>query len=582
MGLTSALNTSLNGLNLNETAIDVLGNNIANAGTNGFKASTIQFTTQLNRTLSVGSQPSGDNGGTNPIQIGLGATTAAISKDFSQGAITNSTSPSDLAIQGEGFFVLDAPGGIVYSRAGNFVLDSQFKLTNANGARVQGFIADPDTLQLGNELEDIEIRLGQAKAVRETSNVTLNGSLKTSTSATVGTQGSLFLGDSLTDTASGDATVDPITGATALTSVFLDGSGSALFQDGDVVSFKGLKGGRVIEEQSFTINMADAAADGVDDLLNFLEGVLGIATPTDDPSVPNDASGNAPGVTIGGDGQIQIVGNIGESNDIDLAMGDLSLTSGGATSALDLGLDSNSKSQDSDGESTITNFVTFDSLGDQVNIKLTASLESQDATSATYRYFVESEDDSRVDTLLTSGTFTFDGTGTIQSGDSTSVTVLRDASPADTLQFNIDFSNISGITADTDPSSLALAAQDGAGPGTLANYVIDESGFINGVFDNGIIRTLGQVVLATFSNPQGLVEAGSGTFAQGVNSGPASVVAPGSNGAGTLRSGAIEASNTDIGRNLVDLIVASTNYRGNARVISSVQELVDELLVLGR
>ena len=107
MGLTSALNTSLNGLTLNETTIDVLGNNIANAGTNGFKSSTVLFTSQLSRTLSVGSRPSALNGGTNPRQVGLGATTSAIVKDFSQGSVTNSTSPSDLAIQGDGFFVME-------------------------------------------------------------------------------------------------------------------------------------------------------------------------------------------------------------------------------------------------------------------------------------------------------------------------------------------------------------------------------------------------------------------------------------------------------------------------------------------
>ena len=66
MGLTSALNTALNGLSLNETSIDVLGNNIANAGTNGFKASNVLFSTQLARTLSVGSRPTATSGGSNP------------------------------------------------------------------------------------------------------------------------------------------------------------------------------------------------------------------------------------------------------------------------------------------------------------------------------------------------------------------------------------------------------------------------------------------------------------------------------------------------------------------------------------
>lgn len=582
MGLTSALNTSLNGLSLNETAIDVLGNNIANAGTNGFKSSTIQFATQLVRTLGVGSQPSSQNGGTNPRQIGLGATTAAIAKDFSQGGITNSTSPSDLAIQGDGFFILDGAAGVTYSRAGNFVLDSQDKLTNSSGARVQGYIVDPDTLQLGNELEDIEIRLGKDKAVRETSSVIVNGSLKTSTAAPLGTQGSLFLGDMFTDTASGDATTDPITGATLLSSVFADGSGTAVFQDGDLISFKGLKGDRALEEQTFTVNTADADFDGIDDLLSFFEGVLGIATQTDDAAIPNDASGSGPGVTIAGDGQIQIIGNSGVSNDIDLSLGDLMLTRAGTTTELDLGLDNGSKTQSADGESAILNLPTFDSLGEQVNVKITTTLESRDGSSATYRYVMEADDDSRGDTVLGTGTFVFDGSGKVQSGQKVNVSILRDDTPADTMQFEVDFSSISGIVADSENSLLTLGSQDGAGPGTLTNFVIDESGFINGVFDNGVVRQLGQIALATFSNAQGLVEAGSSTYREGVNSGPAVTVAPGTNGSGTLRSGAIELSNTDVGRNLVDLIVASTNYRGNARVISSVQELVDELLVLGR
>src|SRR5262245_52827501 len=130
MGLTSALNTSLNGLILNETTIDVLGNNIANAGTNGFKDSTVLFTSHLARTLGVGSRPTADNGGTNPRQVGLGAATAAIRKDFTQGSITNSTSPSDLAIQGDGFFILTGSEGDVYSRSGNFSLNSDSKLVN--------------------------------------------------------------------------------------------------------------------------------------------------------------------------------------------------------------------------------------------------------------------------------------------------------------------------------------------------------------------------------------------------------------------------------------------------------------------
>ncbi|MBT4868255.1 MAG: flagellar hook-basal body complex protein, partial [Planctomycetaceae bacterium] len=177
----------------------------------------------------------------------------------------------------------------------------------------------------------------------------------------------------------------------------------------------------------------------------------------------------------------------------------------------------------------------------------------------------------------------FDSTGQVIAGGTATFSVDRNNSAAvSPMQLNIDFSAISGISSDTAGSTLSLNNQDGSDPGTLTSFVIDETGVINGVFDNGIVRTLGQITLARFSNPQGLVQDGSGTFLEGVSSGPPFVSTPGNFGAGSLRSGAIELSNTDVGRNLVDLIVASTNYRGNARVISSVQQLVDELLVLGR
>jgi flagellar hook protein FlgE len=155
MGLTSALNTALNGLTLNETSIDVLGNNIANAGTNGFKGSQVLFTTQLARTLSVGSRPTATNGGTNPRQVGLGATSSAIVKDFTQGSITNSTSPSDLAIQGEGFFIMAGPEGNLYTRNGNFSLNSDSLLTSSQGLKLQGFGVDDNFGLITTQLVDI-------------------------------------------------------------------------------------------------------------------------------------------------------------------------------------------------------------------------------------------------------------------------------------------------------------------------------------------------------------------------------------------------------------------------------------------
>ncbi len=95
-------------------------------------------------------------------------------------------------------------------------------------------------------------------------------------------------------------------------------------------------------------------------------------------------------------------------------------------------------------------------------------------------------------------------------------------------------------------------------------------------------RDLGQMLMARFNNPGGLQQVGDNLFAEGVNSGEPLRDIPGSSGIGSLTAGAIELSNTDIGQNLIELILASTQYRGGTRVITSAQQLLDELLNLRR
>lgn len=563
MGLTSALNTSLGGLALNETSIDVLGNNIANAGTNGFKASNVLFTTQLSRTLSVGSRPTTTNGGTNPRQIGLGALSASIRKDFTQGSVTNSTSPSDLAIQGEGFFILDSPDGQVYSRNGNFELNSQSLLTNQSGFKVQGYGVDEDFNLVTTTLTDITVPLGDLNVAQATKNVEIGGALLPT--GILGTLGSVMATPALTDAGNANA---PITGVTLLTDVEAS-IGTPLFTVGETLSFAPSKGGRSLDPLTLVVGAGTTAAD----FASFLDRAMGIQN---GGGIPNDAgTGTQPGVSITGGGEFQIVGNSGDVNDLSITVGNL--TSNGSTVVLPF-----TKTQEANGESAITDFVIFDSLGEPVTMKMTSVLESRTSNNTVFRYFLESADDDDGDTAVSTGTVTFDSKGVVTNFTPNTFAVSRVLSAADEMDVTIDLSNISGISSAAAGSTLKLTLQDGSDPGTLSSFVIDETGIINGVFDNGIIRTLGQVTMSRFANPQGLLEAGSSTFQEGVSSGPPFLVTPGNFGAGTIRAGSIELSNTDVGRNLVDLIVASTNYRGNARVISSVQQLVDELLVLGR
>ena len=146
------------------------------------------------------------------------------------------------------------------------------------------------------------------------------------------------------------------------------------------------------------------------------------------------------------------------------------------------------------------------------------------------------------------------------------------------MQFQLNFDNVSGLSTST--ASLAVSSQDGSAPGTLSSYQIGQDGVISGVFSNGITRDLGQIVLARFSNPAGLEQQGQNMYTAGVNSGLPVEGQPGTNGIGTIVGGATELSNTDVSSNLIGLITASTMYEANSRVITTTQQLFQDLLSL--
>lgn len=131
------------------------------------------------------------------------------------------------------------------------------------------------------------------------------------------------------------------------------------------------------------------------------------------------------------------------------------------------------------------------------------------------------------------------------------------------------------------PSSMQAKSDDGT-TATLLNIEVSGDGRISGRFSDGLSRDLGQVAVARFANPAGLQGGGDNTYQSGVNSGLPIEGSPSDSGFGTIVSGATELSNTDIGRSLVDLSLASTMFRANARVLDTGGQLLDELASLSR
>jgi flagellar hook-basal body protein len=375
---------------------------------------------------------------------------------------------------------------------------------------------------------------------------------------------------------------EPITTGTLLSNLVrrVDGTDyQYVFPATGVLSFTGQKGGRSTGTEHMTIT----AQSTVQDLIDFMRQSMGIQTPPGpDPNhpIPNDASGVAPGAYVK-DSRLEIVSNTGTGNACTIALTAMQLETSTGTISLNLPF---SETQAAVGESAITDFIAYDSLGDSLAVRLTMVLESRSDNTTVYRWLADStSNDSKASpysTAVGTGTITFDGLGNYVSNTSDTVTIRRDTNPAETLSFKLDFSAISGLAATR--SSLAVSRQDGSGPGVLTSFIVGEDGLIRGVFSNGVTRDLGQIRLARFGNPAGLQQEGENLYASGVNSGLPVEGDPNEQGIGSIVAGSVELSNTDIGGNLIDLILASTMYRGNARVITTVQQMLDELLALRR
>src|SRR5689334_23276722 len=185
MALTSALFTGLSGLDVNQTRLNVVGNNIANANTVAFKASRALFKPQFYVTDSAGSPSTATFGGENPSQRGLGAQVATIQKDFSPGSIEPTGKPTDMAIDGDGFFIIQGKEQR-YTRDGSFVLNAANQLVTTSGDFVQGFGVDENSNIIAGSLQNITIPIGSLTSAKATENVKLEGNLNANGSVATG------------------------------------------------------------------------------------------------------------------------------------------------------------------------------------------------------------------------------------------------------------------------------------------------------------------------------------------------------------------------------------------------------------
>ena len=157
-----SLFAGISGLRVNQTMLDVTGNNIANANTIGFKSSATVFSDTLSQMLTGASGATPIKGGTNPIQVGLGVQVAATSLNLNQGSAQTTGKATDLMLQGDGFFVVRKDQENLYTRAGSFSFDDQANLVTPSGNRVQGYMLDATGAPTGGL---VDMTLDPANAV---------------------------------------------------------------------------------------------------------------------------------------------------------------------------------------------------------------------------------------------------------------------------------------------------------------------------------------------------------------------------------------------------------------------------------
>lgn len=179
MASTTALFTGMSGLSAHSRRLDVIGNNIANVNTTGFKASRVEFADTLSQLMEAGSLANEQTGTVNPTQVGLGVKVAATQLSLNPGAALVTNQTTDVALQGDGYFVVRSAGEQSYTRAGSFRFDALGRLVNPSGDIVQGWVRDVDTGEINTNapLTDISVPLAQQIPPRPTALVEYGGNL---------------------------------------------------------------------------------------------------------------------------------------------------------------------------------------------------------------------------------------------------------------------------------------------------------------------------------------------------------------------------------------------------------------------
>ena len=560
MALLNSLFSGVSGLRNHQAMMDVIGNNIANVNTIGYKGSRVTFSDTFNQLIKSGTNPKEGTGGTNSMQVGLGMKINSIDRNWNQGTFERTGITTDLALQGPGLFVLKSNGSQIYSRAGAFIFDADGQLVNPqNGAIVQGKVANGlGEIPAGNATQDIKIDKNLKLPAVATENIVWGGNLE-SGSATKRTDivemsGNYKSDDTVAHTAEDEQTY---------TIFGLDGTEYQLKTSYDSTAYSA---GPPEANADYTLNYELLDKDG-----NALAApVSGTQALTFD-SVTNKNTTATLNLT-------------GDGNNINFDLNFNAVASNSAPTSVSTKIDKNEEAEVVTGTVTI-----YDSLGSAHSLSIKYTHVDKNAWS----WEVETPSTGTMDNASpneSSGTILFKNDGTIDQikQGSTLVSSLPEVlfkpeSGADAMKVKLDFgSGTSGITQTSLGSQVQALSQDGSSAASLANLNVDQYGNIVGIFTNGSSQTLAQVMVATFTNLNGLTSIGDNMYQVSANAGDPRIATPGTESSTTIQSGALEQSNVDLTEEFTKMIVSQRGFQANARVVTTADALLQEITNLIR
>jgi len=548
------------GLTVHQTMLDVTGNNLANANTNGFKSSRVTFAETLSNTIAEATQPTENVGGTNPQQIGSGVAISTVDRDMTQGNLVNTGKALDMAIDGEGYFVLNDGDSDVFTRVGAFAVDSDYYLVDpSTGYRVQrtGSEGESGGFQDGAS-SDIRIPYDVALPASATTLMGYTGNLSSDEydpSTNQLTSGIQYTSDG--SVASQDLHMDELDQGTGLTA-------------GDTITIHGTKrdGTELGGGAGITINLHDGS-----DFLTLQELA-------DEITTAYQIAGDDTSVASVVNGEIRLT-------DVEsgYSQADMSLSYSGAG---ELELPSYFRMLSAGGETAHnTNIQVYDTQG--VAHTLSASFVRSD-TANTWDLVLTSitGDVELVDRRISGITFLADGSfGGLDPvvGDTSSFEMTFGHDAASVRTIDVDLGTVGefdGLSQFGGGSTASQSGQDGYASGWLSSISVSSEGILQGIFTNGLRRDLAAVEIATFQNAAGMQSIGNNYFVATSNSGDP-VSSKGMEGnAGSITGGALEESNVEVSEQFVNLIEAQNGFQASARTIRVANDVLQELTNLVR